>query len=527
MTPVMRGKARIGHAGASSYERKPVFRLHRSVNLDNNATTAVSRRVRRAMNRVLRRHHGNPSGAHALARSVAGILQDSREAVAQAVNARPDEIVFTSGGTEANNQVLAAVGETPKREGIRILTMPIEHPSIMNTLERLAGRGCKVDMIPVDGDGRVRMDGLEGLLAEGASLVCCMLANNEIGTVQDVPAISSLARRCGTPVLCDCVQALGKIPVDVRALDVDYASFSAHKLHGPKGVGALYVRRGAPMAPLLRGGHQEAGLRAGTEGLHNIAGFAEACRGVPDLLARSGAVAARCDALLAGLRAIRPDLVVRSPSDRCLPNTLSLRFPGASNAELIAVLDMNGIAVSAGSACAAGETAPSHVLTAIGVSEEEANETIRISLGDRTSARDVKHVVRTLRDFFSGATPSVPVIRPSVVDEAFLENHENFVLDVRFEVERRLMKGLPNSHQASMISFDRFLHQIPKDKNILVVCSMGVDATAIAYSLHSRGYRHVALLLGGVVGWQLAQPALYRRLGGMNAVRLTPKKRPR
>jgi cysteine desulfurase len=525
MTAVMRGEARLGHASARTYQSKPVFRLQRSVNLDNNATTAVSRRVRRAMNRVLRRHHGNPSGAHGLARRAATILHDSREAVAGAVGARPDEILFTSGGSEANNQVLAAIAEAGRRDGVRIVSTAIEHPSILHPLQHLAAGGCKVEWLPVDGEGRVRVADLECLLEEGASLLCCMLANNEIGTLQDLPAIAAVARRRGVPVLCDCVQALGKIPVDVRELGIDYASFSGHKLHGPKGVGALYVRRGAAIGPLLRGGHQEADLRAGTEAVHNIAGFAEACRALPELLAKRGSVAGRRDALLAELRALRPDLVVHSPAQNCLPNTLSVRFPGERNAELIAVLDMAGIAVSAGSACSTGDTSPSHVLTAIGVTEEQANETIRISLGDRTSVRDARQLVRSLGDFFSGATPAIPVVRPSDVDEAYLDDDANFVLDVRFGIERSLMKGLPNVHEASMISFGRYLHQIPTDKNILVVCSMGVDATAIAYGLHKRGYPNVSLLLGGVVGWQLAHPGLYRRLAGRNPVRLTPRPR--
>jgi cysteine desulfurase len=474
---------------------------------------------------VLRRQPGNPSGAHGLSRRAATILHDSREAVARAVGAESDEILFTSGGSEANNQVLAAIAEAGHRDGVRILSTPIEHPSIVYPLQHLAAGGCKVEWLPVDAQGRVRMPDLERLLEEEASLLCCMLANNEIGTIQDLPAISLLARSRGVPLLCDCVQALGKVPVAVRELGVDYASFSAHKLHGPKGVGALYVRRGAAIAPLVRGGHQESNLRAGTEAVHNIAGFAEACRALPELLARRGAIASRRDALLAELRALRPDLVVYSPSEDCLPNTLSVRFPGERNAELIAVLDMAGIAVSAGSACSTGDTSPSHVLTAIGVSEDEANETIRISLGDRTSARDIRLVARTLGDFFSGATPAVPVVRPSDVDEAFLDDDANFVLDVRFGVERRLMKGLPNAHEASMIAFGRYLHQIPEDKNILVVCSMGVDATAIAYGLHKRGYRNVSLLLGGVLGWQLAHPGLYRRLAGRNTIPLTPRRR--
>jgi cysteine desulfurase len=500
-----------------------VFRLQRSVDLDNNATTAVSKPVRRAIDAVLTRHHGNPSASYGAGRSAAAILEDSRAAVARAVNAEPEEIFFTSGATEANNQVLKALCESRPRGMNRILATPIEHPSIMRSLEHLAGRGLDVAWVAVDGDGRARIDRLEEQLDSNTLLVCCMLANNEIGTIQDVASIAAVARRRGILVLSDCVQALGKIPVDVRALGIDYASFSAHKLHGPKGVGALYVKSGAPIAPQVHGGHQEAGVRAGTEGVHNIAGFAEACRAVPALLAQSGAVAAHRDSLLAELRTLEPGLAVHSPADGCLPNTLNLAFPGVSNAVLMAFLDVNGIAVSLGSACNASETTPSHVLTAIGLTAEQAGETIRISLSDRTSSRDLRYTRRVMRDFLKGKAPAIPFLRPSQLDEAFLFDTENYLLDVRFEVERRLMKGLPNSHDASVISFGRYIHHVPKEKNIVVICSTGLDATPIAYALHKRGYSRVAVLLGGVAGWQMQQPELRKRLGGTNITKLSPR----
>jgi rhodanese-related sulfurtransferase len=327
------------------------------------------------------------------------------------------------------------------------------------------------------------------------------------------------------PVLADCVQALGKIPVDVKALGLQYATFSAHKLHGPKGVGALYVSRQAPMAPLLHGGHQEAGRRAGTEGVHDIAGFAEACRAVPRMLAQREQVEARKAQLLAELHRLRPDLVLNSPSEGCLPNTLSICFPGVDNALLMAALDMRGVAVAAGSACSTGENRASHVLVSIGLGEEQARETIRISLSDRTSARDLRHAVRAFRDFFEGKAPTIPVIRPSRVDETFLSNEDNYILDVRFEIERKIMKGLPNSYNASVVGFKRYVDHVPKEKNVVVVCSTGFDATAIAYSLHKRGYQRVAILLGGVAGWQIQQPKLYKRLGGSNTTRLQPRRR--
>lgn len=504
-----------------------MFRLNRLVNLDNNATTAVSKRVRKAISRVLRKHHGNPSAQHSAGREAASILQESREAVARAINAQPDEIVFCGSATEANNQVLMALSEHADPAKNRILSTPIEHPSILHSLAQLEKRGFAVDFIPVDEDGRVSLPGLEEKISSQTVLICCMLANNEIGTVQDLTAVSEIAGRHSIPLLSDCVQALGKISIDVKALAVDYATFSAHKLHGPKGVGAIYIRSGSAIAPLIHGGHQERGLRAGTEGVHNIAGFAEACRALPDLLAQCDAVAARKAEILGALRRCAPDLTVNSPADHCLPNTLSVTFPATSNSVLMATLDNHGIAVSAGSACNAAETTPSHVLIALGLTPEQADQTIRLSLSDLTSPRDVRYAIRVFDDFFSGKTPSIPFLRPSQASEAFLFDEQNFVLDVRFEIERRLQKGLPNSYNASVLSFDRYVHAIPKDKNIVVVCSTGADATAIAYALYKRGYEQVCILLGGVIGWRVQQPILYKRLGGTNITKLTPLARGR
>ena len=500
-----------------------MFRLQRSVDLDSNATTPVSRRVRKRMGRVLKRHHGNPSAAHGAARAAATIMQDSREAVALAVNAEAAEIFFTGSATEANNQVLKVLASRTDPSRKRILSTPIEHPSIMQTLAHLEDTGFEVDYLPIDEDGRVVVERVEALLDTSTFLVCCMLANNEIGTIQDVEAISAIARRHGIPVLSDCVQALGKLPVDVRRLGVDYATFSAHKLHGPKGVGALFVRDGASIGPLLHGGHQEAGLRAGTEGVHNIAGFAEACRALPELLAASSAVAARKAELLAALRAHAPALVVHSPAEQSLPNTLSVRFPGVKNAVLMALLEMHGIAVSAGSACNAAETTPSHVLSAIGLTPEQAEETIRISLSSRSSSRDLRYAAGVFADFFAGKAPSIPFLRPSQATEAFLFDDDNYLLDVRFEIERKLLRGLPNSHDASVIGFGRYVHHIPKQKNVVVICSTGVDATAIAYALHKRGYERVCILLGGVIAWQIQLPKLYKRLGGANITKLAAR----
>ncbi len=497
--------------------------LRRQVYLDSNATTAVTPRVAREMSRALTRRWGNPSSLYHCAREAASVLEEARQVVARTIHAEPDEIVFTGSATEGNNQVLKALADIHFPQRRRIVSTPIEHPSVMETLAHLASRGIEVAFLPVDRFGRVALGAVEEAIDADTFLLCCMLANNELGTIQDVVAIARAARARGVLVLSDCVQALGKVSVDVRALGVDYATFSAHKLHGPKGVGAVFVRRGAPIGPFVHGGHQEAGLRAGTEGVHNIAGFAEACRALPALRSRMAATAALKQQFVRALRAIKPDIVVNSPDDLCLPNTLSVTFPGFNNAVLMAALDQQGVAVSAGSACSTSETRPSHVLKAIGLSDEAANETIRVSLSDDTSPADLRYAARIIRRHLEGQAVSVEVLRAAQVDERFLFDPGNYILDVRFWHERKLLKGLPNSFEASFVSFKRYAHHVPRDRHVVVVCMGGIDAIPIAYALKARRCQNVSYLRGGVVGWRIAQPELYARYAGTNITRLEPR----
>ena len=500
-----------------------MFSLRRTVYLDNNATTKLAPRVARATSRVLRRHYGNPSSLYRTARDAGAILEEARHAVASAINADADEIIFTSCATEANNHVLKAVTEIHFPAKRKIVSTPIEHPSVIESLAYLAEHGVEVALLPVDRFGRVRLEALEQALDARTFLVCCMLANNELGTIQDVARVARAARDRGILVMSDCVQALGKVPVDVREIGVDYATFSAHKLHGPKGTGAVFVRRGAPLRPFVHGGHQEAGRRAGTEAVHNIAGFAEACRALPALLARAGETAARTRQFGRDLRLIKPDLVINSPDEGCLPNTLSVTFPGVNNAVLMAALDSRGVAVSAGSACSTSETKPSHVLKAIGLSDEAANQTIRFSLSADTSAKDLRYALRVIRDHLEGKVPAIHALRASQVDERLLYDPGNYILDVRFWHERKLLKGLPNSHEASFVSFRRYAHHVPRDKHVIVVCMGGIDAIAIAYSLKARRYGRVSFLVGGVAAWRLAQPELYAKRAGTNISKLEPR----
>jgi cysteine desulfurase len=501
---------------------KHLLSFKRHVYLDHNATTNVSSHVRRKMNHVLKHCYGNPSSLYGIARKSAEIMEEARQHVAGAIHADAHEIYFTGCATESNNAVLKSVSNYfyPKKK--KIISTPIEHPSVINTLEFLKTQGIVVEYCPVDRQGRVLLAELEKLIDEETFLVCCMLANNEIGTIQDIPAITKIAGQHDVLVMSDCVPAFGKIPIDVHGWGIDYASFSAHKLYGPKGVGAVYVKQGSPFTPFMHGGHQEDGMRAGTESLHNIAGFGAACQDVAKLLAHAEHIRALKHRCIQRFKEIKPDCVINSPPADCLSNTVSITLPNVNNAGLMAMLDYRGIAVSAGSACSTQEDKPSHVLKAIGLSDQAAQETIRVSLGRSTSARDIRYTARVFRDYADGRTLHVNMITPAQLNETILFDEQTYILDVRPQFQRRKFKGLPNSHEASFVSIEKYLHQLPKDKQILVACQSGHFSYIVAYYLKSKGFEHVSNLRTGVVGWKVRRSDLYQKYAGQNITVLQP-----
>jgi cysteine desulfurase len=405
----------------------------------------------------------------------------------------------------------------------KIISTPIEHPSIINTLGFLKTQGIVVEYCPVDRLGRVLLPELEKLIDDDTFLVCCMLANNEIGTIQDIHSIAKIARQHKVLVLCDCVQAFGKIPIDVQDLGIDYATFSAHKLYGPKGVGALYIKQGSPFSPFMHGGHQENGMRAGTESLHNIAGFGVACREVEKLLTHSNKIGILKNQFIKQIQSIKPDCVINSPESDCLPNTISITFPNTDNAALLAMLDYHGIAVSSGSACSAQEDKPSHVLKAIGLSDEAAKETIRFSLGCSTTAGDIRYAAKVFRNFVEGRSLHVTMVTPAQLNEAMLFDEQFFILDVRPQSLRLKIKSLPNSHEASFYTIDRFIRQLPTNKHILVVCQKGNFSYVVSYYLKSKGFDRVSNLLEGMVGWKISHSDLYEKYSGQNVTVLKPE----
>ncbi|HEX5139227.1 MAG TPA: cysteine desulfurase family protein [Planctomycetota bacterium] len=349
--------------------------------LDANATTPLDPRVRAAMEPWL--DCGNASSLHAEGRAARGAIDRAREQVAALVGARAREIAFTSGATEAN--AIALLGAV-RANAIRVVACSaVEHPSVLRALEALRP-GVDVSLVGVGRDGRVPAD---APLPKGAGLVSVMLANNETGAVQPVRAIAERARAAGALVHTDAVQACGKMRVDVDGLGVHLLSLSAHKMHGPKGAGALYVRGGVRVAPLSRGGEHERGLRPGTEDVAAIAGLgAAAALAARELDARRALWTSLRERFLARLRSEIPSARVHSPADG-VPNTISVSFPGIPGDAILAALDLAGVAVSTGSACASGAAEPSHVLVAQGLSREEAAQAIRASLHAGSTERDV------------------------------------------------------------------------------------------------------------------------------------------
>ena len=505
---------------------KYLIRFNRQVYLDHNATTPVSDHVRKKMEKALKDQYGNPSSFYGIGRKSAELVEQARKHVAQAIQADPSEVIFTACATESNNAVLKSVSTHfyPKKK--KIVSTPIEHPSVMNTLAYLETQGVIVEYCPVDDKGRIRLAELEKQVDDDTFLVCCMAANNETGVIQDLKAVTNIARQHGALVLTDCVQALGKIPIDLHAWDVDYASFSAHKLYGPKGIGALYMKQGSPFTPFLHGGHQESGLRAGTESLHNIVGFGAACQEVDKLLAHGKQIRALKRQLTQRLKKIKPDCVINSPEIEAesLPNTLSITFPGVENAGLMGMLDYRGIAVSAGSACSTGEDTPSHVLKAIGLSDSAARETIRISLGHDTAARDIQYMTQVVRDYIEGRISFVDMLAPAQLNENILFDEKTYILDVRPPDDRKKFRGLPNAHEVRSLHVEQYLKQLPRDKRILVYCPGGGLSVMISYYLKAKGFKRVTNLRGGLDGWRKRRSDLYEKYAGQNVTVLEPDK---
>jgi cysteine desulfurase NifS len=364
--------------------------------LDHNATSPVAPEVKETIRQCLD-SFGNPSSIHHEGREARAAMESARRRVALLIHCTARRIVFTGGGSEANNLAIKGVAFGCDRTRNHLITSSVEHDSVLNAFRWLANRGYGVTYLPVDREGRVSPESLAAALTDRTALVSIMLANNETGTIQPVHELSALAHAKGALFHCDAVQAAGRIPVDVEDLGVDLLTLSAHKFQGPKGIGALYVRKDTTLEPLVHGGKQEQGNRAGTENLSGIVGMGKATEMALDGLARTERVRELRDFLETGILEIVPEAKQNGHGIHCLPNTLNVTLPGIRGEALLIALDQQGVAISSGSACRAGTPEPSHALLAMGLSEEEAHCAVRFSLGKETTEEEIDHTLSTIR----------------------------------------------------------------------------------------------------------------------------------
>ncbi len=377
--------------------------------LDHNATAPLDERVLETMRPWLAGVHGNPSSVHRPGRAAHAALEAARAQVAALVNAEPAQVIFTGGGTEADNLALKGVcAGTPSG---RLVVGSIEHAAVQGPAEALNKQGWNVDTLPVDGEGRYDTAALKRLTAKrDVRLVSAMLANNETGVLQDVKTLAGIAHEAGALMHTDAVQAAGKLPVDFKALGADLMTLSAHKLNGPRGVGALLRDRRVDLTPLVHGGGQEEDLRAGTENLAGIVGFGAAAElARKELSARAGHARGLRDRLEAGLAGI-PGLRIFSAGAERLPNTLQFAVPGLDGEWLVMELDKRGIAVSSGSACHSGSGEPSHVLLALGIEPALAKGALRVSFGLGNTQADADGCLAALKDIVAGVRKNVAAV---------------------------------------------------------------------------------------------------------------------
>ena len=369
----------------------------KTIYLDYAATTPTHPEVVKAMLPYFSDSYGNPSSIHIFGQKAKVAMEEARERTAALIGARKEEIVFTSGGTEADNLALKGVAFANEQKGKHIITSAVEHHAVLESLRFLEKRGFRATCLPVDEYGLVDPEDVKAAIAEDTVLISIMHANNEVGTIQPIAEIGRIARERGVYFHTDAVQTVGHIPTDVDELGVDLLSMSAHKLYGPKGVGALYVRKGTRLVSLIHGGEQERRRRASTENIPGIVGFgkaAEIARG--EMADEAVQFTALRDRLIEGLLARIEDIRLNGHPRRRLPNNVNVSIRYIEGESMLLNLDMEGIAASTGSACSSSSLEPSHVLLALGLSHEEAHGSLRFSLGRETTGEDIERVLEVL-----------------------------------------------------------------------------------------------------------------------------------
>jgi len=389
----------------------------RIIYLDNAATTGVRKEVLDTMLPYFSEHYGNPSSIHSVGRDAKRAVENARKQVAAAIGAQPQEIYFTAGGSESDNWAIRSIAEVLEKKGKHIITSSIEHHAVLHTCEYLEKkRGYRVTYLPVDEFGRVSVADVKNAIAEDTVLITIMTANNEIGTLQPIAEIGKIAHEAGVLFHTDAVQAIGAIPVQVDALNVDLLSMSAHKFHGPKGVGALYIRKGVRISNLIYGGGQERNLRAGTENLASIVGMGKA---IELAVAEQPAYAARMtllrDKLIDGILRSIPEVRLNGHRTERLPGNANVSVRYIEGESLLMRLDLVGVEASSGSACTSGSLDPSHVLLAIGLPHEIAHGSLRLTLGIGNTEEDVQYVLKVLPGIVETLRAMSPLTQPTCI----------------------------------------------------------------------------------------------------------------
>ena len=383
-----------------------------SIYADHAATTAMSEAAIEAMTRCMREEYGNPSSLYRIGQRAKEVLEQAREDVASVIGAESREVYFTSGGSEADNQAIRSAALAGKKKGKNhIISTAFEHHAVLHTLEQLKSEGFEVTLLDVHENGVVLPEEVEAAIRPETALVTVMYANNEIGTIQPIREIGAVCKAHQVLFHTDAVQAVGPLAIDVKAENIDYLSASAHKFHGPKGTGFLYARKGVPLLPLINGGAQEKGKRAGTENLPGIVGMAAALK---ETVAERDAEAVRLtklrDRLIKGLKEI-PHSALNGDAEKRLPGNVSFCFEGIEGESLLLLLDEKGISASSGSACTSGSLDPSHVLLAIGRVHDVAHGSLRLTLGRENTPEDVEYIISAVKDVVSYLRSFSPVWR--------------------------------------------------------------------------------------------------------------------
>ncbi|MCR5664945.1 MAG: cysteine desulfurase NifS [Oscillospiraceae bacterium] len=364
---------------------------------DNAATTCVSKTALEAMLPYLTENYGNPSSLYAFGQKAQEALAKAREDVAACLNADPKEIIFTSGGSEADNQAIVSAARLGARKGKKhLISTKFEHHAVLHTLKKLEKEGFEVTLVDVHEDGVVRVEDVEAAIRPDTALVTVMFANNEIGTVQPITEIGALCREKKIPFHTDAVQAAGHMPIDVKAMNIDMLSLSGHKFHAPKGVGALYVRKGIVLTNIIEGGAQERGKRAGTENVAGIVAMAAALKeSVEHMEENTAKIIPMRDKLFRELAKI-PHSKINGSLEHHVPGTVNMCFEGIEGESLLLMLDDRGVCASSGSACTSGSLDPSHVLLAIGLPHEVAHGSLRLSIGEYNDMEQIDHIIRVV-----------------------------------------------------------------------------------------------------------------------------------